>query len=542
MGRRLLACSTCVVFFLLVGFVGASRNPDPPAQARSTAKLLDLVPVNVYVVDRAGKPITDLKESDFTITENGAAQRIGYFSPQVLTPRQPTAGARLAVRTGISVQPQDHRIFLIMLGRGRLEDATKAVTGLVAFVRRLLPQDEVALFAHNRAFGFTTDHEQVAQALERFKKNHPDVDLEVDQQMGPTGMAALYGTKAISRKMQAKIDQMMLGPDAKTPAQDPGDAFTQEAFADLSLDGFMFASARTLQDQTNLRTLLEYLRRYDGEKHLLFVTERGVDKAALTPSDENDRQTAELACDGRVAIHTLQAGGIAAAESGKELESTHLQTLALRSLRTISELSGGISLIMERSGAALDRLDDATRNGYLIGYQPSNAAWDGSYRNVAVKVNRPDVTLHYRHGYYRVPMVGGFDLRAAVTADRMVAAAVFRRQVDDIKVRAKASQGSSGMTVEGKIDVRNLALTMADGKHAGGVDVAVFCLDTAGLGVGSHSAKLPIAMTDAEFASAQKDGMPFSLHFPLLRGTASIRFVVYDYRADITGRVDTRVF
>jgi VWFA-related protein len=382
----------------------------------------------------------------------------------------------------------------------------------------------------------------VAQALERFKKIHPDVDLEVDQQMGPTGMAALYGTKALSRKTQTKIDEMMLGPGAKTPAEAPGDGFTQEEFANLSLDAFMFASARALQDQTNLRTLLEYLRRYDGEKHLLFVTERGVDKAALMPSDENDRQMAELACDGRVAIHTLQAGGIATAESGKELESTHQQTLALQSLRNIAELSGGISLITERSGAALNRLDDVTRNGYLIGYQPSNAAWDGSYRNVAVKVNRPDVTLHYRHGYYRVPMVGGFDLRAAVTADRMVAAAVFRRQVDDIKVKAKASQESGAMAVEGKIDVRNLALTMADGKHTGAVDVAVFCLDTAGLGVGSHSTKLPISLTDAEFAAAQKDGMPYSLRFPLLRGTASVRFVVYDYRADITGRVDTRVF
>ncbi len=542
MHRCLSASTISVVVLVLLGALASWPAQRPFAQGIPTAKPLDLVPIDVYVADRAGKPVTDLRQSDFTITENGATQQIAHFSLRSLAPGSVPANSQLAVRTALTLAPQDERIFVIMLGRGRLEDATKAVTSLAAFVRKLLPQDRVAVFAHDRALDFTTDHEKVAQALERFRKTHTDVDVDLDAQLGPTGMVALYGRKALSKKLQTKIDDMIAGPGAKAPEPNGKDVFEQDAFRTMTLDDFMFGGAQALQDQANLRALLEYLRRYDGEKHLLFVTEKGVDKATLTPSEANDQQVAQIANDGRVAIHTLQAGGIASAEYGKELESTHQQTLALQSLRRLAELSGGTFATMERGGTQLDRLDELTRKGYVIGYQPSNASWDGAYRTIAVKVNRPDVTVYCRHGYFRTPSVGGFDRRAGVTADRLIAAAMFRRQVDDIKVKAKASQAQGSMTVEGKIDVGKLALTAEGGKRSGTIDVGVFCIDTSGAGVGTQQTTIEISLSDEEFARAQKDGMPYSLHFPMLRGTDNIRFIVYDYRADLIGRVDTRVF
>src|SRR5687767_3247261 len=41
---------------------------------------VDLVRVDVSVIDnRTGKPVTDLKREDFTVTENGTPQRIDAF-------------------------------------------------------------------------------------------------------------------------------------------------------------------------------------------------------------------------------------------------------------------------------------------------------------------------------------------------------------------------------------------------------------------------------------------------------------------------------
>ena len=45
------------------------------------------------------------------------------------------------------------------------------------FVReRLLPQDQVAVLAYNRATDFTTSHESIAQVLERFKQVHESIE------------------------------------------------------------------------------------------------------------------------------------------------------------------------------------------------------------------------------------------------------------------------------------------------------------------------------------------------------------------------------
>jgi VWFA-related protein len=40
------------------------------------------------------------------------------------------------------------------------------------------------------------------------------------------------------------------------------------------------------------------------------------------------------------------------------------------------------------------------RNQYIVGYTPSNAAEDGSFRKVRVEVNVPGVTVRTRSGYY----------------------------------------------------------------------------------------------------------------------------------------------
>jgi VWFA-related protein len=520
---------------LLAGFPTLDASSWFPQNAAVQAPL-DLVPVTVRVLDRAGKPVTDLKQADFTLVEDGVPQDIRAFTVQSLVPTaQPSV--RPAVRQGLPVDPQNHRIFVFALGQGRHEEAPKAITELVRFVRtRLLPQDQVAIFAYDRALDFTTDHNKVADALERFRRAHEDVDFGIGQQLGPTGMAALYGSRAIPRKLQARIDEMLLGAGAKPPTSATPDAVDLSAFANLSLDDFMWANALTLQDQGNLTALVEYLRRVDGEKHLVFVTENGL----LWPNDASDRELAAAANDGCVSIHTLQTGGASQPEPGKELEATQRQSQSFKSLRMWSELTGGLSAITASIPVAVDRLDETTRHGYVMTYRSSRAAWDGGYRTIDVKVNRPDVTVLFRHGYYRHGVVGGFDRRSFVTADRLLAAGLFRREVGDIKVKATASVRAGGfLVVEGKITLSRLKLDVIDGAHVGMLNIAVFCLDSGLNSVGTHVQPLPLKLTEDEFTRYSKDGLPYRVQFANIRGTQNIRFIVYDYASDLIGRVDT---
>jgi VWFA-related protein len=526
------------VFILLavvVGYPVAHVRPQAPPAARAA----DLVPVNVHVIDRNGKPVTDLKQSDFTMLEDSVPQRVQQFSQQTLAPGAPLPDAKPVLRTGISTSPQPHRIFVFALGLGRLEGASHGVSGLLRFVKtQLLPQDQVAIFAYDRALSFTSDHQRILDALERIKKSHDDVDFALGQQLGPMGMAPLYGNRVIQKKLQTKIDEMLLGPGAALPTLTAVDQIDPKAFGEMSLDTFMASSATSLQDLDNVMALMEYLRRFDGEKHVLFVTEQGF----LWPSEENDEAVAASANDARVSIHTLQTGGQLAATSGKEMNSTVQQAQSFQSLRRISDLTGGISSIMESGPAMLDKLDEATRTGYLLEYRASNSAWDASYRSIVVKVNRPDVTVLHRHGYYRQTDPGPFDRRSYITHVRLAAAASFRDAVNDIKVKASVSlRGSDTMEVKGKIDLTKVKVATVDGARVGLLNIAVFGLDNAGNLMGLRTETLRLKMSEEEYARALKDGFQYTIQLPVIPNAQNLRFIVYDFGSDLVGRVDLRI-
>ena len=173
----------------------AQQKPDTPPQPTFRSGTT-VVPVDVRVVDRSGKPIKGLQASDFTITEDGRPQTIVHFSFQELTP-QPEAGEDRPLEyrkpLGEAVAPQTKRIFLIVLGRGRQVGPVKGVEAAMRFVKnRVLPQDRVAVLAYNRATDFTTDHAGVTETLNRYWKTHEEIEALLRQRF--SGLAAQYGS------------------------------------------------------------------------------------------------------------------------------------------------------------------------------------------------------------------------------------------------------------------------------------------------------------------------------------------------------------
>lgn len=537
----MLSSRPLISMTMALAALAGSAAPLARSGAQAPALATSLVPVDVHVLDRSGKPVTGLAEADFTVLEDGVPQQIRYLSPVALPAGTAQAGAQPAGRTSAPLTPPDHRVFVFMLGMGRLEDPSGSVSGLSKFVKaRLLPQDQVAIVAYDRALNFTTDRQKIVAALERFKKGHANVDFEVSTERGATGMASLYGSRALPKKVQSRIDEMIAGPGAPPPTPFTGPTIQPQEFLDLPLDDFTASCAVTLDDQSSLMSLMEYLRHFNGEKHVVFVSEKGL----LSPSDENDRLLATLASDARTSVHAFMAGGMAIQpDSGRELNNTWELARASRSLRAITDLTGGLPAFNEKGPAALDRLDEATRAGYLLGYQSSRPAWDGGYRQIVVKVNRPETTVLYRHGYYRQPTDGAFDRRGAITNDRLSAAANFRREVGDIKVKLAVSQRRGNeFVVDGRIDLSRVKLDAVGGNRVGELRVVLYGFDSGSNPTGAHPGVIPLRIPDAQYEQALKDGYPFQLSFPALRGTRDVRFVVYDFGSDLVGRVDTRVF
>jgi VWFA-related protein len=573
-----------------------TQDPQPArAQVPVFRSSVTLVPVDVRVTDKNGKPVTDLRQDEFTITEDGARQDIRHFSLQTLTAEPsgaepPAAETGLALReAAINLEPQVNRIFLIVLGRGKLQEPSRAIDALIGFVRqRLLPQDQVAVFAYNRATTFTRNHQQIARLLERFREMHEQVDFEIGLQM--SGLAAIYGSRMIPRTLQAKIDQMFAGsgllasqrvaPADAAASRVDKDALRQtdaqiqkeievaraaaaaaagvpnltvwsdideiqtQMFADLPLEEFVSSTAQTLQDLGNLYGAIEYLRHFEGEKHIVFFTERGL----ILPRLEEDEILASAANDARVAIDTVETGGIYVGQPGGEAaEGRWSQTFAFATLRRVAELTGGVSSIAEPGTTAMSRIDEVTRAGYLLGYYPSNSNWNGAYRKVAVRVSRPGVNVYYRHGYYSRKELEPFSRREFITADRIRAAASFRREIRDIRLRVDASLGKAQdaagyeMSVAVNISAEKLAFTFVEGVHIGRISIAVFCFDEKGNAIGNSMQTADLKLKDENFQKILSAGIPYKVRFLVNPGVRRVRVVVYDFKADLIGSADKPV-
>ncbi|MDQ3071390.1 MAG: hypothetical protein M3R55_16875 [Acidobacteriota bacterium] len=323
--RRLAPVGAALALIAPLTAVGQQApKPQAPTVIRSQ---ITLVPVDVRVVDRDGRPITDLTEADFTVFEDGVPHAIRHFSAHAFTADPHAVSAQPQFRTPQEegARASNRRVFLIMLGRGQHQSVSKYVEALHAFITKgLLPQDQVAIMAWNRATDFTSDHAKAGRILERFRDQHGQIEHELLQWF--TGLRALYGSPDIPAHIQRKIDAVYedagdLRPRSLTPSPSsdaaarsemsrraaeeiqrdeimktfPGSGFITDSRAEIlaSLSGMTFEdyvarSSETLQDLGSLYAAVDYLRYLEGEKHLLFLTEKGID-IPLTEGNRNWR-------------------------------------------------------------------------------------------------------------------------------------------------------------------------------------------------------------------------------------------------------------
>lgn len=568
----------------------------PPASFRSR---ITMVPVDVRVLDRNGKPITDLTQADFAITENGVPQDIRHFSTQALIAETPAPGAAappaLRLAGGPDIAAQNKRVFLIMLGRGRMKGPSKELPALLDFVRtRLLPQDQVAVIAWNRATDFTIDHAKLGTLIERFRDRNEKIEQMLADHF--SGLRAVYGSKEIPRHIQDEIDAVFAGASTLRPREiRPGQITDQARIGadtrrttdeiqrgeilrdrppefgslpdsaatttletlDVSFDEYVTRQSELMQDVGNLYAGIDYMRYIDGEKHLLLVTPRGLS----LPRIENDRSIGMAASDARVAIDIIFTGGVVGAATprfdptgrvpivGSPVPSAAAvfgQTFNIQSLRYVSELTGGQMAAFQYADKALARVDAATRFQYLLGYYPTNTTWNGALRRIAVKVNRPGATVLYRRGYYASQQLVPLDRRQFITYSRMTSAGSYTGEIKDIEVTMAPP------VVEGQPPAREIVLavnvkssrilfTEAEGRHLAALDIGIYCGDAKKQVVCDLLQRMDLKLTDESYRRFLQGGAGYTIRLPVTGDPEYVKVIVYDYASDVLGSAVQRL-
>ena len=371
----------------------------------------ELVLVNVVAHDRKGNLVRDLKKGDFTVFEDGKKQEISTFDFENVD-ELVTAGAAEATVSGAA-------------GPGTLlRSAKKAAPSLDARDRRL-----ILLFLDFSAM----DPEQIERSVEAAKKF-------VDTKMQPADLMALV---SLATNMRVDLDftddktKLLAALTAYNSGQGQGfengssgsaegAAETSGAFSADDTDFNTFSADRKL---LALQSLMQALGKLPQKKSLIYfsngISQSGVDNQSAL------RATTAAAVKANVSIYSLDIRGLQAFPPGGEAQSASLHgqsaysgasvlndlsgnAASQETLATLSSDTGGKAFFDSNDfSGVFSQVQKDSSAYYVLGFTSNNPLKDGKFRRLKVQVNRSDLKLDFRAGYY-----AGRDFEHLNRADR----------------------------------------------------------------------------------------------------------------------------
>ena len=380
--------------------LSAQQAPQPPAQASQgqIRVTTELVLVNVVAHDKKGNLVRDLKKEDFTLLEDGKKQEISTFDFQNVD--QPlTAGAAETTVSGAADEGT-----LLRAGK-------KAAPSLDARDRRLM------LFF----FDFSAmDPEQIDRAVDAAKNF-------VSTKMQPADLVALVSLATNMRvdldftedktKILAALSSYTSGEgqgfDNGATGSVEGAAETGGSFSTDDTDYNTFSADRKL---LALQSLMQSLGKLTQKKSLIYFS-NGISQSGMDNQSALRAATA-AAVKANVSIYSMDVRGLQAFPPGGEAQSASLHGQSAYSgasglndlnnnassqetLATLSSDTGGKAFFDSNDfSGVFSQVQKDTSAYYLLGFVSNNPLKDGRYRHLKVAVNRADLKLEYRSGYY----------------------------------------------------------------------------------------------------------------------------------------------
>jgi len=371
----------------------------------------ELVLVNVVAHDKKGNLVRDLKKGDFTVFEDGKKQEISTFDFENVD-ELATAGAAETTVSGAA-------------GPGTLlRSAKKAAPSLDARDRRL-----ILLF-----FDFSAmDPEQIERSVDAAKKF-------VDTRMQPADLMALVSLATNMRvdldftddktKLLATLAAYNSGQgqgfENGSSGSAEGAAETSGAFSADDTDFNTFSADRKL---LALQSLMQALGKLPQKKNLIYfsngISQSGVDNQSAL------RATTAAAVKANVSIYSLDIRGLQAFPPGGEAQSASLHgqsaysgasvlndlsgnATSQETLATLSSDTGGKAFFDSNDfSGVFSQVQKDSSAYYVLGFTSNNPLKDGKFRRLKVQVNRSDLKLDFRAGYY-----AGRDFEHLNRADR----------------------------------------------------------------------------------------------------------------------------
>jgi VWFA-related protein len=372
----------------------AQKPNQPGYRVRVTT---EIVLVNVVAHDKKGNLIRDLKREDFTVYEDGQKQQVASFDFENVD-ELATAGAAGTTVTGASseggllgpavqqksVDARDRRLMLLFFDFSAMEpdEIDRTVNAGKKYLQtNMRPADIVALMslATNLKLDldFTDDKNKILSVLSSYNSSEGQ------------------------------------GFDNGSTGSSEGQAETGGAYTPDDTDYNTFSADRKL---LALQSVMQAMGKIPQKKSLVYfsngISQSGVDNQSAM------RAATAAAVKANVSIYPVDVRGLSAFAAGGQAQSASLHgQSAYGGAFVLNDLNSNASsqeslynLAADTGGKAFMDTNDLsgvftqvqkdTSAYYVLGYTSSNRTKDGRYRRLKVQVNRPDIKLEYRAGYY----------------------------------------------------------------------------------------------------------------------------------------------
>jgi VWFA-related protein len=559
-----------------MGIAEPQQAADASVPAPTFRATTRLVLVDVVVTDKQGKTVTGLKPEDFTVQENGKAQKVSVFVP----PAQNLPPAPAALPPGIYSNRPQYRspggpitVLLLDATNTQFKDQAYARLQMLKFVReKYKPGQHMAVMTLTDSLhllqDFTTEPQILYNALEHFLPVQQRLASSVQATTGPIGAGTPTPNSAVAAMDASTAPAHTVDLGTAGPRGGTGAAVISAVLAGAVQDFMGAQTAYNLERRTDITfeamdALARALGGLPGRKNVIWVT--GDLPFTLNPENRTmtQPQLEENLPSQNRRVWEHSAGNYAATARGSYADqirdagarltaaqiaiypidarglSIDLDQDAQQVMREMARDTGGRAYVNQNEiGYGVERAMEDTSATYTLGYYTDNKKWDGKYRNIKVKLERPGTELQYRRGYFAVDPGQGKGYSANNEVAAALTGAVPATQVA-FSARVVSAAGAKGkIGVDFLVDASTVSTEEVSGEKK--INVVFYTTAFSGNGkmVASQSEKVDRTFDANTYQQLMQHGILLHMDLALPPDATQLRLAVQDSRTGLVGSLN----
>jgi VWFA-related protein len=581
---------TSAWILLLVAGLATSAAAQSAAPQEPTLRVTSRAVVLDVIVTKDGKPVKDLPQSAFSVTEQGKPQAVTFFEEHHgVEPVSPGAPPKLPpnVFSNFSAYPLPPAVNIVLLDslNTRMDNQSWVHSRAVKFLQNSKPGTQTAIFAMDLGLhfiqGFTSDPSVLVAALKNKKNN------------------SVQESVLLKGQAESNTEANLLGMMSQ---QVPGGGTSASADAISSLSNFLAENTtsrgfdRYFRTLENLNRLAAFLNGFPGRKNLIwfaesvpagFLTTPGASGGQENPSvDAAVRQTMDRLSAARVAVYPVDARGLQTngpynaetvmpnemAPTGNVVNQILMTDDAVRngdqeSMKVLADQTGGKAFMNTNGlGQVIQKIREETSDFYTLSYTPTNNNMNGAFRKIGVKIAGGKYDLSYRQGYYAVddalpgtaveareqglqaysqshaavdPLLPYMDLGMPVS-DQIL----YETKITQLPAgQAGPDKGDQHYGVDFAIDLKDLKLSLdSAGVHHGVLNITLLVYDRYGKIVSHQEHLVGLDIKPDVYSMFQTRGVQLHADVVTPKGNYWLRTGVYDQHSRKVGTLEIPLY